>query len=258
MRTILIKATFLLLLTGNALFAQSSKPVTSGIIEFDKNVNIYGLIKQQIGKTPDEITLKMVEQYKKAHPQFKTLKSTMTFTKEKALFTPIPSGDNERIIGNDNPMATQSNIIFTDFLKEASVVQKTIYEDNFLIKDSLRKISWKITDETREIAGYHCRRANALILDTVYVVAFYTNEIPVSGGPESFTGLPGMILGVALPHENVTWFASKVTETPVQAAAIVPPKKGKTVTYKQLLETLKSAMKDWGRTGPYEMKVFSL
>jgi GLPGLI family protein len=257
MKTI-IKATALLLLITNVLFAQSTRLVTSGVIEFDKNVNVYGLIKQQVGKNPDEITLQRIEQYKKVHPQFRILKSTLTFNKDKALFVPLPSVDNERILGDDNPMATQSNTIFTDFIKQTSITQKTIYEENFLIRDSLRKIKWKITDETREIAGYTCRRANALVLDSVYVVAYYTNDIAVSGGPESFTGLPGMILGVALPHENAQWFASKVTDTTVPAGTIVPPKKGKQVTYKQLLGTLKTAMKDWGRNGPYEMKIFSL
>ena len=31
----------------------------------------------------------------------------------------------------------------------------------------------------------------------INVVAFYKDDIPVSGGPESFNGLPGMILQVA-------------------------------------------------------------
>jgi GLPGLI family protein len=48
------------------------------------------------------------------------------------------------------------------------------------------------------IAGFNCRRANAMIMDSIYVVAFYTDEILTTGGPESFSGLPGMILGVAL------------------------------------------------------------
>jgi len=32
---------------------------------------------------------------------------------------------------------------------------------------------------------------------SIDVVAFYTDDIPVSGGPESFDGLTGMILQVA-------------------------------------------------------------
>jgi GLPGLI family protein len=96
------------------------------------------------------------------------------------------------------------------------------------------------------------------MLDSIYVVAFYTEEIPVSGGPESFCGLPGMILGVALPHENVTWFATKVTDMPIDDKALTPPKKGKAVNNKQLHDKLVSVMKNWDTQGPLYLKAFSL
>jgi GLPGLI family protein len=47
-------------------------------------------------------------------------------------------------------------------------------------------------------------------MDSIYVVAFYSDQIVVRGGPESFWGLPGMIMGVVLPHEYTTWYATKV------------------------------------------------
>ncbi|MGZ3819475.1 MAG: GLPGLI family protein, partial [Mucilaginibacter sp.] len=133
-----------------------------------------------------------------------------------------------------------------------------LFEEVFLVNDSTRKIKWKITDETREIAGYTCRRANAIMLDSIYVVAFYTTNIPVSGGPESFSGLPGMILGVALPHENVAWFATKVNDMTLAPGVVAPPKKGKPTDKKGLQATLKSAMQGWGAEGLFNLKAFSL
>src|SRR5690606_20869137 len=85
--------------------------------------------------------------------------------------------------------------------------------ENAIIKDCIKKIKWKITDEYREIAGYNCRRANGLTQDSVYVVAYYTVEIPVDGGPESIHGLPGMILGMVVPSQHVSYFATKVELT---------------------------------------------
>jgi GLPGLI family protein len=155
-------------------------------------------------------------------------------------------------------MANQVNTIFTDLNASTASDQKKVFEETFLVKDSTRKINWKITSETRDIAGYTCRRANALILDSIYVVAFYTDEIPLSGGPEAFTGLPGMILGVALPHENITWFATKVTDVPIEDKALIPPKKGKQVNNKELLATLKSVMKNWGDYSQLYLKAFTL
>ena len=159
---------------------------------------------------------------------------------------------------NGSPLITQNNVIRTDLETGTQTSQKHVYEETYLVKDTTRKIKWKITDETRDIAGYTCRRANALILDSVYVVAFYTDEIAVSGGPESFSGLPGMILGVALPHENITWFATKVNEVPVTAKNMEDPKKGKPMNNKQLRATIMDALKNWGNYAQASLKAFLL
>ena len=84
-------------------------------------------------------------------------------------------------------------------------------------------------------------------MDSIYVVAFYTDEIVTSGGPESFCGLPGMILGVALPHQHVTWFATKLIDDPLKPADFKIPTKGKVATNTSLKETLKESLKDWGK-----------
>lgn len=202
--------------------------------------------------------LQAFEQYKKTQPQFKLLQSTLTFSKDKTLFKPQAVENVQQSMFSTDPAALQPNTVFTDLSTNNSICQKNVYEETFLVKDSVRNITWKITDETREIAGYNCRRANALIMDSIYVVAFYTDEIPVSGGPETFAGLPGMILGVALPHENVTWFAKKVTERPVSGTELAPPTKGKPTTIAGLKETIKSAVKNWGSYAQAAYKAFLL
>lgn len=237
----------ILLCTGKLLLAQNTHFTTSGTIEFEKSVNMFALIKKNITKDNADYMQPVYDQYIKTKPQFKKMKSVLTFSKDKSLFKPVedelPAND---MYGND-PMVTQNNIIFTDLLNNTSITQKNVFDEKLLVKDSTRKITWKITDETRDIAGYTCRRANALIMDSIYVVAFYTDEIAVTGGPESFTGLPGMILGVALPHENVTWFATKVTDMAVPPASLVAPTKGKVVNQQQLKSTLQDALKQYGK-----------
>jgi len=104
------------------------------------------------------------------------------------------------------------------------------------------------------IAGFECRRANALIMDSIYVVAFYTDEISTTGGPESFSGLPGMILGLAIPHEHVTWFATKLYLTPVKETDFKIPVKGTKTTNTALKENLRSNLKDWGKYGEQYIK----
>lgn len=254
----LLTILLLLLLTDTSGFAQHARFTTEGIIEFEKSVNMHAQIKKYITKDNEAYYIPAFDQYKKSQPQFRVLKSTLTFSKDKTLFTPVPAEETARNWFSDIPATTQNNIIYTDLSSNTSLVQKSIFEETFLVRDSTRKINWKITSETRDIAGYPCRRANAIIMDSIYVVAFYTDEIPVSGGPESFTGLPGMILGVALPHENMSWFAKLVTDKPLPAGTIIAPKKGKPTDNKGLLATLMKVMKNWGDYAQHSLKSFLL
>lgn len=246
------------LIFTKAGFAQNARFTTQGVIEFEKRVNMYALIKDQIKKYPNRTYyVQAFEDYQKKNPQFKALKSTLTFTKDQTAFNPV----EEDMMSNnffDFETTKQNNIIITNMVNNTSISQKRVFEETYLVKDSVRKINWKITSEIRNIAGYDCRRANALIMDSIYVVAFYADEIPVSGGPESFTGLPGMILGLALPYEHVTWFATAVTDQPITADKIKVPTKGKPVNQQQLVNILKAAVKDWGDYAQDALKAFTL
>jgi len=257
MKIIVITIIGAILLSINMGFAQNAHFTHSGVIEYEKTVNMFAMIKKEINPDNESFLEPAYEAYKKSQPQFKKLKSTLSFTDNKTAFIPAEP-DESRTFFSDNAMVSQNNVIVTDLETNTFIDQKKVFEETFLVKDSTRKIVWKLTDETRDIAGFTCRRANAIILDSVYVVAFYTERIPVSGGPESFTGLPGMILGIALPHENITWFATKVTESVVDSKVLTPPKKGKPVDNKGLRKTLDGVMKDWGTWGQTYLKAFSI
>jgi GLPGLI family protein len=256
MRKTLFILTILLLSAGNLLFAQNEHFTTSGSVAFNKTVNMYAQIQKEVTKENEDWVQPAVEAFKKSHPQFITVKSTLNFSGGKELFVPEKS-DNPTGGFFDTPMASQNNTVYTDFAGDQSTVQKQVFEQTFLVKDTIRKIKWKITGETRDVAGYTCRRANGLLMDSIYVVAFYTDKIHVSGGPESFNGLPGMILEVALPHENVIWTATKVTDMgAADNTAVAPPKKGKPVNNAGLKATLQSVMKNWGDQAQLYLKGF--
>lgn len=221
----------MLIMIGKPLFAQYAHFIETGSIEFEKRINMYALIEKGVTPNSSTIDIQAFEEFKKTQPQFLTLKSTLNFSNDKTLFVPVANENINPALNyfGRRPASSQINIVANDLTAKTSTIQKQVYDETFLVSDSLRKIKWKITDETREIAGFQCRRANGLMMDSIYVVAFYTDLIPVSSGPESFSGLPGMILGVALPYENVTWFANKVTEKPVSANNVSAPTKGKPV-----------------------------
>ncbi|WP_165501732.1 GLPGLI family protein [Pedobacter frigiditerrae] len=239
--------------------AQDDNLITEGIIEFEKSANKFALIEKSLIKYNSNTMKEEFIKYKASHPQFLKLKSSLSFSSEKTLY--MPSRNNESDLENrwnGKNIVSQINTVYNDFSTHTTITEKEIYGDFFLIKDSVRKITWKITDETREIAGYKCRRANGIIMDSIYVVAFYTSKIPIEGGPESFSGLPGMILGVALPHENTTWFATKVNIKPVILNDKHAPKKGVLTNYRKLFMKLKATFENDFRAGQDILKELML
>ena len=69
------------------------------------------------------------------------------------------------------------------------------------------------------------------------ITAWYTPEIPVSNGPENYTGLPGLILEVS--DGKTTILCSKIVLNPKEKTEIKAPTKGKEVSQKEFDETVK-------------------
>lgn len=141
------------------------------------------------------------------------------------------------------------NIVYTDFQKGITIAQKPVFEETFLMEDSLLKIKWKITGDVRTIAGYDCRKAIGIINDSIAVFAFYAEELLVSGGPEGVHGLPGMILGMGIPRLHATWFATRVEVFDVNMSKVVPATKGKKVSRTTISQSLDKVLKEWGTYG---------
>ena len=143
-----------------------------------------------------------------------------------------------------------NNTIFNDYAAGTTTSHKPIFEESYLMQDSLLKIKWKITADTRNIAGFECRKAIGVLFDTIAVFAFYTDEIMVSGGPEGINGLPGMILGVGIPRLHTTWFATKVSIlNDGEIKSITPAIKGKKTTRTAMMGSLNKALKEWEEWG---------
>lgn len=242
MRILLVIPFFLLYFCLDTRAQQSTVFLSEGKIEFEKKVNIYAIMEKM------EDNEAWSDLWKKSASKFMTTYFDLQFAGNKTLYKPgreVEDGTNRGFFQN---APGSDNIIYSDLENARSTSQKKVFEQVFLVTDSTRKIQWKLTDETRTIAGFACRRANAIIMDSIYVVAFYTEEILTPGGPESFTGLPGMILGVSLPHQHVTWFATKVQVTGSNPATILPPVKGKKTDTHALKETLTAQLPDWNKS----------
>lgn len=235
----------MLLLMGSTILAQAQF-VSNGKITFEKKTNIKLQMTNEMGDQPG------IKDWVKMLPQTVSSYFTLYFTTGKTSYVFDKHQELQGMAAQLTSMSpANENHVTIDFLTNTYTADKKFFESNFLIVDETPKYTWKIEDEIRVIAGYTCRKATTKIMDSVVVVAFYTDEILSQGGPESFNGLPGMILGVAVPRLYTTWFATDVQLEVPDIKVMVPPSKGKKATFNELYDQMEKSMKQYGQWGAY-------
>lgn len=234
-----MKKIFLLALIANSYILANAQFILKGKIEFEKTVNQH----KQMDAGDDNTFAATI---KKTIPEYRHTYFDLVFSDGKTIYKPGRETNEKSTPWGEGPAS--ANVVYSDFASEQTVAAKQVFDESFLIQDSLRKYKWRITGDTRKIAGFECKRATTVIMDSVFVVAFYTDEIVSQGGPESFNGLPGMILGVVIPRMFTNWYATKL-ELEAKDAALAPPKKGKKTDYKGVDKTIQESLKRWGKWG---------
>ena len=228
---------------GSSQTSKETPAITfRGKLTFERKVNVHKQMDEMMKGSGNSA---MADNFKKQIPKYKTDIFELFFTEKQSLYKPAPDGitESKMMMGN---MPADRNIVFADFETQKTIAEKKIFEKNYLISDSLKKYQWKITEEFRKIAGFNCRRAETIMMDSVYVIAFYTDAILAEGGPEGFNGLPGMILGIVMPRLNVTYFATKIDNYLPTEKEITPPTKGEKTNYASLDSKLRESMSKWG------------
>lgn len=194
----------------------------------------------------------------------------LTFNREESLYNEddklgvdAVSGATDTWGKNFSPGEQYKNI------KNNSLVQnQEFYGKRFLVKDELLNVEWKMGSQTKQIGGYTCYQATAMVpskklawydfswnelrnageneeVEMTEITAWYTPEIPVSLGPAEFHGLPGLILETNI--NNTTLLCFKVVMNPEDKINIEAPDKGKVVSkeeYKNIISEKMQEMRD--------------
>jgi GLPGLI family protein len=212
---------------GVFCFLQMSGQVTSAKITYERRTNLFKKLGEESKrwlKEEDKIKIDYFELY---------------FNDTCSLFKPQESDLRENM-----EWATSKNTVYQNFNTQRKYVIKNFWGDELHLSDSLTIRKWKISESTRKIAGYNCRKAMWQVNDSTRIYAWFSHDIITSTGPESFNGLPGTILGLATEDGGVIYFAKKVEFVPPPATLLVPPKKKKT----QSAAEVKAEMtKRWGK-----------
>lgn len=228
---------FVLLLISVVSFGQHTH---YGKIEYERKTNLKRVIDDM-----DEENREWIDRMRDKIPNHNIHYFDLAFTTKHSMYQPGREPEKPFNMWFARSPANE-NKVYTDFATKRVTARKDIYEEKFLVKDSMREIAWTIKDEIRMIANYKCRKAVGIICDSVYVVAYYTDDILVSGGPEMFSGLPGMILQIAIPRLHTTWIATNVTVNVPEEEDFNKPKKGKEVTQEEMLTLIGESLARWG------------
>lgn len=210
-----ISIVFALAVFHFAGFAQQTF-LDKGKIFYERRISQLAL-QELLMEGNDGFSAVFLEEMKKQFPKVISDQYVLEFDAQQSYFhMGAENTDNKYVLTEFKPQETE--FIYQQLEQQYVVSKMNIFEKTYVTKDSLKNLTWKINGETREIAGFECKKAVTTILDSVVVVAFYTDEITPAAGPMGFHGLPGAILGFAIPRLYLTMFATKVErmETPIK------------------------------------------
>jgi len=138
-------------------------------------------------------------------------------------------------------------IVYMNIDTNKKVSTEFTYGKDYLVSEKLADIAWKITNETKTISGYTCKKAllfknrKKQFISNSYggymaknkerVEVWYTEEIASPFGPTGYWGLPGLIVAVA--EDDVRIVLDKIKYT-LDGYEVKPPKKGEKATREEI------------------------
>jgi GLPGLI family protein len=230
-----ITSCFLIILIAATAHAQP-KFISSGKIVFERRLDLH---KEMYNRPWVWFNM---DQSKT--PRYYTSKHQLFFTRQETIFKRDP-GDVEKSAYYNNDRSAD-DIIYTNLEKGIFSKKQAFFEENVFISDSLRHLKWEMTNEVRNIAGFDCHKATTIILDSVYIIAFYCDEILSRGGPLSFHNLPGAILGLVIPRMNLTYFATSIELTGPTKEQLDPPSASPQLNYESFKTLIMKTAQKFG------------
>ena len=206
----------------------------------------------------------------------------LTFNKEESLYKEDEkldaiSGATDSWGQNFTPGTQYKNVKTNSFSQE-----QEFYGKQFLVKDDLQPLEWKMGTETKQIGNYTSFKATCTRpvfdiswyvfswernrnenekqpdssetvssqlktkeepVEMVDIEAWYTPMIPVNQGPGDYWGLPGLILEVS--YGNTTLLCSKIVMNPQEKTKIEEPSRGKEVTKEAYYKIITEKMQEF-------------
>jgi len=261
-----MKKFFLITATAFCLLAQAQ--TKEGKVVYERTVQLSNL-RLGGGNVPPEIQAQMANLPKSRTDQFELL-----FTSEHSLYQFLPNAadDGNQTFAGGGMMIQmrggQNTTTYIDFAKATQIDQREIMDKSFVVTDSLAKLQWKLSEETKTILNFTAHKATAttinqrprmtmengqmkreMVNDTAKVVAWYTTDVPVPAGPAYAGQLPGLILELDVNNgQSVTKaieFSPKVAANKIKA-----PNDGKKLTAAEFGKEREKMMEEMRKNMP--------
>ncbi len=212
-----------LIATCMLLAGSGQAQITFAKITYERKTNLFKKYKDYPG------TLNWLKEEDKIKIDYFELFVTDTFS----LFRP-----QESELRETNSWATSKNTVYQDFRHNNRFLVKSFWGEKVYLTDTILHRNWKITESSRKIAGYACRKAVWYPNDSTRIYAWFSYDLTPSSGPERLGGLPGTILGLATEDGGVVYFAKSVEPVAPDGQLFQTPKKKKINTAAELKEQL--------------------
>jgi GLPGLI family protein len=250
-----------------------SAQMKEGKISYERKVNMHRNI-------PDP-------QMKSMIPEFRTDKFELIFNESASLFRSVVDDEAPDPFANAGGgggggirmnFRMPTTTTYTDIAKQTQYEERAFFEKEFLIVDSLKQYKWKLSEETKTIAKQLCKKATTMVTapqmrvrisrggennndsaanapkppKETELVVWYAENIPVSVGPDNYSGLPGVIMEMDLDNGATVTTAVEVSAK-YPKKELVQPTKGEKMTRAQFQEQMQKLMQDMQRGGGIRM-----
>jgi len=161
--------------------------------------------------------------------------------------------------------AGTDDVSYSNFNDGRVIEQREFATKTYIVADSIHKLNWKVTGESKTILGFPCMKATAqrigqrtmmtmdngqmnrqLVSDTANIIAWFTSAVPVPVAPEFQGQLPGLVLEIDINNGRTIYKALEVSAK-VDAAVVKEPKSGKKVTQEEFNKERDKAMEEMQR-----------
>jgi len=187
------------------------------------------------------------------------------FNQKESIWKEVESlGGAPEVASGGMRIAIKANngVLYKNIQEQQSLEENDVFGKEFLVEGDLPKYEWKLHDEFKNIGRYKCQKATytrireskrftfdtekgnkeETVMDTINYTAWYTPDIPISNGPDSYWGLPGLIMEISDGRTNM--ICSKLTLNPKEGVTIEKPTKGKKITQNEFEEIRDKKMEE--------------